>query len=65
MAAIKKGLKAGDYFEDGGKSYRITAVNANGTYNSIREDKVEPAKKATTKKTGKAKSSEVAVSETE
>lgn len=65
MAAIKKGLKVGDYFEDGGKSYRITAVNTNGTYNSIREDKVEPAKKETTKKNGKTKASVVVVSETE
>lgn len=54
----KKGLKVGDTFIDGGLTYEVLAVNADGTYHSRRcepkpvvEKAVEP--KTTAKRTKK------------
>lgn len=41
---IPKGLKAGDTFKDGGFTFKVEAVNQNGTYLSKRIGKAEITK---------------------
>ena len=41
---IRKDMKAGDTFEDGGRLFEVVAVNENGTYSSRQIEKPAPVK---------------------
>lgn len=44
---VRDGMKPGDMFDDGGRTFVVVAVNENGTYSSRQVEKPVPEKQET------------------